>query len=290
MFRLPAGATSNGMTLSTKRFMPEGGADMGGRGGSSHRQTAGGTAAIQTFLQNAYGANHANAVLAILQNALAHIRALWEQYAAQFRATNMRRDEGAFYSPRDDSVHLHIPSVARGDAISTPYSVLFHEYGHMADYLIARGEGYSHISYSDLFQGVGAGGKPILRHGSAGGLLGRTAKDELEGHLSRMRRQNPNMTRDQAARALVSEARGKYSMLDRSDISDMFEGAGIGISHPLGAGHGLDYWSSRGNGKEIFAEILSAEAAHPGSLKAIKEYFPKTYQVYQDMMKARKKR
>lgn len=79
-------------------------------------------------------------------------------------------------------------------------------------------------------------------------------------------------------------------MLDRSDISDMFEGAGIGISHPLGAGHGLDYWSSRGNGKEIFAEILSAEAAHPGSLKAIKEYFPKTYQVYQDMMKARKKR
>ena len=104
---------------------------MGGRGGSSHRQTAGGTAAIQTFLQNAYGANHANAVLAILQNAPAHIRALWEQYAAQFRATNMRRDEGAFYSPRDDSVHLHIPSVARGDMISTPYSVLFHEYGHM---------------------------------------------------------------------------------------------------------------------------------------------------------------
>ena len=72
--------------------------------------------------------------------------------------------------------------------------------------------------------------------------------------------------------------------------SDMFEGAGLGIAHPLGAGHGLDYWSSRGNSKEIFAEIISAEAAHPGSLKAIKEYFPRTYQVYQDMMKARKKR
>ena len=42
--------------------------------------------------------------------------------------------------------------------------------------------------------------------------------------------------------------------------------------------------------KEIFAEIISAEASHPGSLKAIKDYFPKTYQVYQDMMKARKKR
>ena len=271
--------------------MPEGGADMGGRGGASHRQTAGGTAAIQTFLQNAYGADHANAVLAILQNAPAHIRALWEQYAAQFRATNMRRDEGAFYSPRDDSVHLHIPSVARGDAISTPYSVLFHEYGHMTDYLIARTHNQGNYSaYSDLFQGIGSDGKAIIRSGSSGGLLGRTAKDELEGHLARMRRQNPNLNRQQAARALVSEANSKYSYRDRSDISDMFEGAGLGIAHPLGAGHGLDYWSSRGNSKEIFAEIISAEAAHPGSLKAIKEYFPRTYQVYQDMMKARKKR
>ena len=105
-----------------------------------------------------------------------------------------------------------------------------------------------------------------------------------------MRRQNPNLNRQQAARALVSEANSKYSYRDRSDISDMFEGAGLGIAHPLGAGHGLDYWSSRGNSREIFAEIISAEAAHPGSLKAIKEYFPRTYQVYQDMMKARKKR
>ena len=160
----------------------------------------------------------------------------------------------------------------------------------MIDYLIVRGENYTYAAYSDLFQGIGSNGKPIIRRGSSGGLLGRTAKNELEGHLSRMRRQNPNMTREQAARALIREATGKYSYRDRSDISDMFEGAGIGVAHPLGAGHGLDYWSSRGNSKEIFAEIISAEASHPGSLKAIKEYFPKTYKVYQDMMKARKKR
>lgn len=71
--------------------------------------------------------------------------------------------------------------------------------------------------------------------------------------------------------------------------SDMFEGAGIGKAFPLGSGHGTDYWSGRDSGKEIFAEITSAEAAHPGSLMAIKEYFPKTYKVYQDMLKARKK-
>ncbi len=129
-----------------------------------------------------------------------------------------------------------------------------------------------------------------MHRSSSGGLLGRTAKKELEGHLSRIRRYDPNMTRDQAADRLISEAMGKYSMRDRSDISDMFEGAGIGKAYPLGSGHGTNYWSGRDSGKEIFAEITSAEAAHPGSLMAIKEYFPKTYKVYQDMLKARKKK
>lgn len=107
---------------------------MGGRGGSSHRATAGGNASVRAFLQNAYGAKHTNAVIAILQNAPAHIRAMWEEYAAKFRATALLRNErGAYYSPSDDSVHLSIHTVAQGDSISTPYSVLFHEYGHMTD-------------------------------------------------------------------------------------------------------------------------------------------------------------
>lgn len=265
---------------------------MGGRGSSSHRQTAGSIASIQTFLRNAYGTNHANAVMAMLQNVPTHIREMWEEYASQFRATDMRGGErGAYYAPMDDSVHLNIREVARGDSIHTPYGTLFHEYGHMTDYLIARSAGqYRYSAYSDLFQGIDAGGKPILRGGSAGGLLGRTAKDELAGHLARIQRQNPTLTTKQAARELTNEAMHKYSMRDRSDISDMLEGAGIGVAYPLGAGHGLDYWDGRGNSKEIFAEIISAEAAHPGSLQAIKDYFPKTYQVYQDMVKARKRK
>ena len=34
-----------------------------------------------------------------------------------------RNKRGAFYAPADDSVHLNISSVARGDVISTPYAV-----------------------------------------------------------------------------------------------------------------------------------------------------------------------
>lgn len=135
---------------------------MGGRGGSSHRASAGGGSSAFDFLRRAYGANHANAVHAILQNAPEHIRSMWDDFAGQFRATSMGRNErGAFYAPADDSVHLNIRSVARGDVISTPYSVLFHEYGHMTDYLIARSGGYGRYSaYSELFQGFDSAETP----------------------------------------------------------------------------------------------------------------------------------
>lgn len=253
---------------------------MGGRGGTSHRATGGGRFQnAEQFLRRSYGNAHAQAILGIIQNAPQQIQELWSEFGPFFRASRMdRNSQEAYYSPGSDSVHLGIDYVSKGDSIATPYSVVFHEYGHMTDYLIARTLGHGNYSaYSDTYKS---------------GLLGSTAKSELEGRISSILSANPSLNGDRkkAARMLISEASGRYSLLDRSDISDMFEGAGIGISHPLGAGHGLDYWSSRGNGKEIFAEITSAEAAHPGSLNAIKEYFPKTYQVYQQMLKERKHR
>lgn len=263
---------------------------MGGRGGSSHR--AGGYfEKVRSFLQNAYGLNHANAIMAILSRAPVYVQELWRDYAMAFRAAaNGDPDASeAYYSPGTNDVFLGIRRVAAGGSISTPYSVLYHEYGHMTDFLIAQKFGYRQRAYSDLFGGIDASGKAILSTGVRGGLLGQTAKAELEAHISRFQQRYPSFTREQAARALINETKSKFSLRDRSDISDMMEGAGIGVSHPLGAGHGLSYWRSRGNGEEIFAEITSAEAAHPGSLKAIKEYFPQTYNVYLTMLKARKK-
>lgn len=155
---------------------------MGGRGGSSHRASAGGGSAAFVFLRGAYGANHANAVRAILQNAPEHIRSMWDDFSGQFRATSMGRNErGAFYAPADDSVHLNIRSVARGDVISTPYSVLFHEYGHMTDYLIARSEGHGRYSaYSELFQGFDSNGNAILYRSSSGGLWAELRSKSLK--------------------------------------------------------------------------------------------------------------
>ena len=254
---------------------------MGGRGGGSHRANGGGgvggMAQARSFLERAYGVHHASMIMNYLNRAPEAIRSLWEEFAGSFRAARTDPESSdAYYSSQTDNVTLGINQVARGDSIHPPYATIFHEYGHMTDYLIARKLGAGrHTAYSDIYKN---------------GLLGKTAKAELTGHINRFLQLNPRYRRADAVDMLIREVKSKYNMLDRSDISDMFEGAGIGRGFPLGSGHGLTYWSNRGNGKEIFAEITSAEAAHPGSLKAIKEYFPQTYAVYHQMLKERKNR
>lgn len=277
---------------------------MGGRGGASHGAAGGRLGSARDFLRQAYGVRHANAILDILRKAPAHIQDMWAEFAGQFRASALRRGDSpddAYYALSDDSVHLNI-AYAWTSTFQTPYQVVFHEYGHMTDYLIARSQGGGWHAYSELYQGIGKNGDPIIGQSPGGGLLGRTAKEELKGHIARVSVKYADVIEKQAekhswdidyatAKVLAAEARKKYSSeFDSSDISDMFEGAGIGLSRPIGVGHGLDYWIGRDNGKEIFAEIVSAEAANAGSLKAIKDYFPNTYKVYQDMMKARKKK
>lgn len=167
---------------------------MGGRGGVSHRVGGGGSLArAQSFLERAYGATHANAVMAFLGNAPSAIQELWAEFAGSFRAARADpNSDEAYYSASRDSVYLGINDVARGDSIHTPYSTVFHEYGHMTDYLIARKQGHGQYdAYSDTYRN---------------GLLGRTAKEELEGHLRRFQQMNPNYTREDAAGFLIREA------------------------------------------------------------------------------------
>jgi len=131
---------------------------------------------------------------------------------------------------------------------------------------------------------VDATGKAVFTRSGAGGLLGRTAKQEVKDAIGKIKKAHNVTRKADAAQILIDEIRQNYSLLARSDVSDMLEGAGIGVKYPLGVGHGLSYWKNRDNGKEIFAEILSAEAASPESLACIKKYFPETYKAFRKIL------
>lgn len=239
-----------------------------------------------SYIDSTYGATHAQAVKSTLQNADPEVKAVWNKYQSKFKTSNAKYSGGtANYSPASDSVTLDITRAASGSSYQTPYQVLYHEYGHMTDYLAAREFGYNnYVAFTQVFNGLDSNGKATFIQGMSGGLLGQTAKDELKALIKSTKKAHGVTTKAEAAQIIIDEIKKDYSLIARSDVSDMLEGAGIGVAYPLGVGHGKSYWKNRDNGKEIFAEMMSAEVASPDSLDCIKKYFPETYKVFRTIL------
>lgn len=240
-----------------------------------------------SFLENTYGSNHAQAVKAGIEKADDDVKAVWNKYQSKFKTSDASyKGSRAYYSPANDNVTLNIMSAAKGNSYQAPYQVLYHEYGHMTDFLAARNyENGQFVAFSEIFDGIDNAGKIIWATAGSGGLLGKTAKKELKERLENIKKAKGFGKRYEAANYLINEIKSNYTLLARADVSDILEGAGIGVKYPLGVGHGLSYWKKIDNGAEIFAEIISAEIANPESLECIKKYFPETYKVFREMLK-----
>ena len=286
---------------------------MGGRGGSSH--AAGGGPAARTSnpklqmaaaaLTSTFGGKHAQAMINLIEAAPALVRELWEDFGGNFgfaplSPTNSKPYD-AWYDPSDERIHFRMENgkswVFEQSYAGPAYEVIFHEFGHLSSNQIAKGLSQFANDYANMYQGTLASGEPKLDMyalQSVSGALGDSLREELKEHIKRMKRPDEYaVSKSMAADRLINEIKNKYGADWRSytpDISDMLVGAGIGIDYPLGVGHEHNYWDHMDVGIEAFAEMTAASIDNPKSLQAIKDYFPKSYNVYLEMLKARKKR
>lgn len=90
-----------------------------------------------------------------------------------------------------------------------------------------------------------------------------------------------------------SEIKSRYTMIERGNLSDMFERFSVnhgGPAYPFGVGHGKEYtkrdWALS---KETFAEMFASEVANPTSLEITKQYLPNAYKAYTEMIGGLKK-
>ncbi len=76
------------------------------------------------------------------------------------------------------------------------------------------------------------------------------------------------------------------SVLEQMDISDMFDGITNGKVYGYGQ-HSVDtknYWRTHLVGGEGFAEMFDATINNYESLKRIKQYFPKSYEIFEEII------
>ena len=150
--------------------------------------------------------------------------------------------------------------------------MVFHEYGHHADYVLNRkyGDGNQMKAFSETYRD---------------GILGKTIKEEAMQHIKDFAAKNNITDIVEAEHKFCHQIKNELTLLQRADISDMFEPVMSNkCSYPFGVGHGSAYWKNRNNGKEGFAEMYSATVNNLDSLEQIKRFFPKSYKIFLEML------
>ncbi|MDE5696598.1 MAG: minor capsid protein [Lachnospiraceae bacterium] len=224
-------------------------------------------------LEGAYGKKHKNTIVKLLSDAPEVVQKVWNDCVDNFHCLEPKyRGTQAFYSPSRNGVKLSISSAAKGSDYQTPYQVVFHEYGHHADYVLNRryGDGNPMKAFSEVYQE---------------GILGKTLKEEAAQHIKDFAAKNNIVDIVEAERQFCYQIKSELTLLQRADISDMFEPVmSEKCSYPFGIGHGFNYWKKRDNGKEGFAEMYSATVNNPDSLVQIKRFFPRSYKIFLEML------
>lgn len=232
------------------------------------------------------------------------LQAVWDKYEGKIQVANPHHNGGAYC--RGDSIYVGINGDAKARKYFAPYSTTFHESGHAIDGLAAHlGERNGQWHFSSTYknglfpatikQEVDDWAKAILADMKAHKTDFQYWVDQ--GWISTQwaeyyaQQSGFKVTKKMAFDAIKREMQS-LTPLQMADISDILEGATRG-KIACGVGHGAgSYWTTRsyagidwGLGTEAFAEMTSATMTCPESLEVIKKYLPKSYAVYEEMLK-----
>lgn len=211
---------------------------------------------------------------------------------------------GGYYNPNNNTINYSVRATEnpRDDGMAEQQT-FFHESAHALDRKAGEGKASFSAEYND-----GELAKTLKAEYKANTVAFKEQVTEAwENHdydklkdLGAISSKGYDMLKDGSAtqetmKAIYDSAsneyryavslKNKYSADSRACISDMMDSASRGNYH-LGWGHGSTYWNSETIACEAHANIMAASITSPSQLQAIKEVYPKTYEVWQKMVKA----
>ena len=289
-----------------------------GETGSKEGLTPVGAGVVRFYdstLAKAFGKENYDACMDILEGCgNPDAQALWNAYQEDI-GINTVKYRGHECCDWTASLKINLKNDMQGSFYEKPGQVVFHESGHAIDMIASRRFGFDtgtgkFYSPSDIFS---------LRYKD--GLFPKTIKAEVEamitakgetikeefkahstdyqwliqhGYLDKWKYDfylkngqwlggEPSYTKELVYQAIKNEIR-PLNYYQKANLNDMLEGATGG---KIGQGHGKAYFKKNAWAlpTEAFAEMYDATVSSPESLEVIKQYLPKSYGVFCDMMK-----
>lgn len=237
-------------------------------------------------VKSVLGERHASEISRILSNN-EELAKLYNKYSNDLNITNANDGSGVFeYRTKGISFNIAKDAAPVSEFKGHPYSTYYHETGHNIDYL-ASGKSYAFFTQSfrsekykrevEYFQN---GKKQTLIRGySLSGMIQEEARD----YIVALKKKRGAKRQVEVYEEISSDLRS-VSYADSGAASDMFGGVTSGGIRG-NAGHRPSYFKNDNSmfGVEFFAECFSAELVSPKGIEITKKYFPKSFEIYQEI-------
>ena len=214
----------------------------------------------------------------IIADSPEEIRRVWEKYESDLKLLGFVEDADVkgpgYYSNRGGFYVTKSELLGNGTWLK-PFEMYFHEAGHQLDPVINLKvlKGYDRYYISDVWQSMKYKGM----------MLNDMLIKEFDEYLNSIRKKDDTYISMDDAFNLIKEKYGQRNIGDIKEISDIFSGI-TKDDFNLGIGHRKEYWNTVPVSIEAFAEFTSASIVNPGSLELIKEVFPKSYEIYLEIL------
>ena len=228
--------------------------------------------------QGGYEASDIAAIADLISNAPEEFRLLWNlnEEAIKILDKDLPYRQTPHYAGYERGIRLNAYK-DRTDGMQKPFKTLCHEAGHLLDHKM-----YHYMTFNST----------IYNEGEFLKMLQAEGKEYLKATMARLKseaiaagKSAKEIKMSNAHDALSAELM-KIEHVNRREVSDIWDGLTKGKVIG-GFGHPKKYWKEDENhlSQEAFAHMFCVTVQNPESLAMVKRYFPKSYGVFEKMVK-----
>ena len=233
---------------------------------------------LTSKLEETLAAADIKAIIEKVKAAPEDIRIMWNRFEDKMKILSATHNGTAIYENAGRGIRFNLQSDRKDGRIQKPYKTIFHELGHLMDHCTGRNRFY----FSHRYDG-GAFGETLRQEAKE---YANAVKKKLQAEALQQGR-NPKYVRLSDAYDQIGLDLRRIAAYDRREISDIWHGA---TNKKVDGGFGhyetKNYWGNDENlPAEAFAHMVCATIQNPESLALIKQYFPKSYEKFQEIVK-----
>lgn len=261
-------------------------------------------------LEKQLGKEHTDKIIETIKQAPEDIKKVWNNFIDKVNINDINYKGTAHYSWKENEIYIDLEKISKDridefvgkadkEIYKKAYGTLYHETGHHISAVYSKSKGQNK-DVSEWFESKKYFKEQFAKDGSkvkVGMTLDEMIRKEgweyIDNTLKEMRvlaKQNGlkanSVNATQVYQKITKDLRD-MSVLEQMDISDMFDGITNGKIYGYGQ-HSVstkNYWRTNSVGSEAFAEMTDATINNSASLKRVKEYFPKSYEIYEEIIK-----